>query len=600
MFTLVRRFFMAIKTYLKTFIFSRYHYKLLLSFLVCTVLPLIIMGFAFYRITYKIVENSILNSIVLVDDQVNIRINNRLNQVKDVSATLQYDMYSLLYKMHNTRDDLSILTNVRDNISLLQSTFNLYHIDIFLDNKNIAASEGLFFHSLDELEKFGIKNILNTNYEWSYKKEYRLPYVLDNKREAKDVIACVNALNNQATGNIDYVYCVLLTVNEFSEMLGFTERDLKGYIVDKAGGVIAHTDSELEGSKLRKEDLDLFLNYGSITEDKNLYYHMAVLDNGWYHVTEIPKEYIYRHVYSLLQTFILIIFISIPIVLVIIFLISKNLTKRIRRLSLAMENFKLGNIDLNSSLVTTVNSDFFDEIDKLGATFLNMQSSINKNMQSILELTLSEEKLKYQLLQSQINPHFLYNILGTIKTCQSIGKVDTANHMISNLTRFYRMSLRKSGEKIKIKDELEISRLYLEMEQICRKDKLSWEINAEDGIENYLICKFTLQPFLENSILHGYSIENTKIHINISVCYGDDEVIVIIEDNGCGIPNDKLEQIRYKLDNHIVDYDQHFGICNVNKRISGNDFGNGSVIIESVEKKGTRIIIKYAQMEENI
>lgn len=265
-----------------------------------------------------------------------------------------------------------------------------------------------------------------------------------------------------------------------------------------------------------------------------------------------------------------------------------------------MENFKLGNIDLNSSLVTTVNSDFFDEIDKLGATFLNMQSSINKNMQSILELTLSEEKLKYQLLQSQINPHFLYNILGTIKTCQSIGKVDTANHMISNLTRFYRMSLRKSGEKIKIKDELEISRLYLEMEQICRKDKLSWEINAEDGIENYLICKFTLQPFLENSILHGYSIENTKIHINISVCYGDDEVIVIIEDNGCGIPNDKLEQIRYKLDNHIVDYDQHFGICNVNKRISGNDFGNGSVIIESVEKKGTRIIIKYAQMEENI
>jgi len=53
-------------------------------------------------------------------------------------------------------------------------------------------------------------------------------------------------------------------------------------------------------------------------------------------------------------------------------------------------------------------------------------------------------------------------------------------------------------EKIKIKDELEIARLYLEMEQLCRKDKLSWEINTEDGIENYLICKFTLQPFFSN------------------------------------------------------------------------------------------------------
>ena len=172
--------------------------------------------------------------------------------------------------------------------------------------------------------------------------------------------------------------------------------------------------------------------------------------------------------------------------------------------------------------------------------------------------------------------------------------------MISNLTQFYRMSLRKSGEKIKIKDELEIARLYLEMEQLCRKDKLSWEINAEDGIENYLICKFTLQPFLENSILHGYSAENQIIHIVITVSYGDDEVIITIEDNGCGIPKEKLEQIRYKLVNHVVDYNKHFGICNVNKRISGADFGNGVVLIESQEKKGTCITIKYAQVEENV
>ena len=198
----------------------------------------------------------------------------------------------------------------------------------------------------------------------------------------------------------------------------------------------------------------------------------------------------------------------------------------------------------------------------------------------------------------QINPHFLYNILGTIKTCQSIGEVDTANHMITNLTRFYRMTLRKSGEKIKIKDELEISRLYLEMEQICRRDRLSWEIRAEDGVENYLICKFTLQPFLENSILHGYSTENASIHIILAVSYGDDEVIITIEDNGCGIPDDKLEQIRYKLKNHIVDYNQHFGICNVNKRISGFDFGNGEVLIESEKQKGTCITIRYAQMED--
>lgn len=596
---------MPINKKLLALILSKYHYKLLFSFLICTVLPLIIMGSAFYGIAHKIAGDSILNSVILADDQLNIRINNRINQVKNVADSMRYDMYSLIRKMRNNTKDFSVLANVRDNISLLKSTFNLYHIDIFIDDKNIASSEGLCFHSLKELGKSGIDDITKIDYEWVYKRNYTLPYVLNNKRISQDVAACVRILNNQATGDTEYAYMVLLRGSEFSKMLTdtFESLKLKGYISDKDGTIIAHTDQKLTGLKLKDEDLSFILKQSkNIQENGNVYYHTVKLSNGWYQVTEIPKDYIYKRIYILLKTFILIMFISIPIILMIIFLISGNLTKRISKLSSAMENFKLGNkgADLQISLTTAKNPDYFDEIDKLGVTFLNMQSSINKNMHSILELTLSEEKLKYRLLQSQINPHFLYNILGTIKTCQSIGKIDVANHMISNLTQFYRMSLRKSGEKIKIKDELEIARLYLEMEQLCRKDKLSWEINTEDGIENYLICKFTLQPFLENSILHGYSAENQIIHIVITVSYGDDEVIITIEDNGCGIPKEKLEQIRYKLVNHVVDYNKHFGICNVNKRISGADFGNGVVLIESEEKKGTCITIKYAQMEENV
>ena len=596
---------MPVNKKLLALILSKYHYKLLFSFLICTVLPLIIMGSAFYGIAHKIAGDSILNSVILADDQLNIRINNRINQVKNVADSMRYDMYSLIRKMRNNTKDFSVLANVRDNISLLKSTFNLYHIDIFIDDKNIASSEGLCFHSLKELGKSGIDDITKIDYEWVYKRNYTLPYVLNNKRISQDVAACVRILNNQATGDTEYAYMVLLRGSEFSKMLTdtFESLKLKGYISDKDGTIIAHTDQKLTGLKLKDEDLSFILKQSkNIQENGNVYYHTVKLSNGWYQVTEIPKDYIYKRIYILLKTFILIMFISIPIILMIIFLISGNLTKRIGKLSSAMENFKLGNkgADLQISLTTAKNPDYFDEIDKLGVTFLNMQSSINKNMHSILELTLSEEKLKYRLLQSQINPHFLYNILGTIKTCQSIGKIDVANHMISNLTQFYRMSLRKSGEKIKIKDELEIARLYLEMEQLCRKDKLSWEINTEDGIENYLICKFTLQPFLENSILHGYSAENQIIHIVITVSYGDDEVIITIEDNGCGIPKEKLEQIRYKLVNHVVDYNKHFGICNVNKRISGADFGNGVVLIESEEKKGTCITIKYAQMEENV
>ena len=591
---------MPIIRYIKNFIFSKYHHRLIFSFLICTLLPLILMGSVLYSITHKIAGDSILNSIILADDQLNIRINNRLNQAEKVSNTIQYDMYSLMQKMSDTREDFAIISNVRDNISLLKSTFDFYHIDIFLDDKNIAASEGLFFHPLSDLRKTGLEDIINSNQKWIYKKQYNLPYVINNTKNTQDVIACFNVLNNQVSGNTEYVYLVLLRTDELSKMLqeSFDNVNLTGYIIDQNGTVISHTSKELIGTKINNIDLNINPD-NTIVENSSLYYHIVVLDNGWYHITEIPKNYIFKHIYTLLRTFIIIIFLSVPIILLVIFFTSINLTDRISKLSSAMDNFKLGKKSIDVDYISALDNNYsFDEVDKLGLTFLNMQSSINKNMQSILELTLSEEKLKYQLLQSQINPHFLYNILGTIQTCQTIGKIDIANHMISNLTRFYRMSLRKSDEKIKIKDELEISKLYLEMEQLCRQDTLSWTINAEEGIENFLICKFTLQPFLENSILHGYSSEKTNIHININICYGDDEVIITIEDNGCGIPNDKLEQIRYKLNNHIVDYNQHFGICNVNKRISNTDFGNGIVLIESEERKGTKIIIKYAQMED--
>ena len=591
---------MPIIRYIKNFIFSKYHHRLIFSFLICTLLPLILMGSVLYSITHKIAGDSILNSIILADDQLNIRINNRLNQAEKVSNTIQYDMYSLMQKMSDTREDFAIISNVRDNISLLKSTFDFYHIDIFLDDKNIAASEGLFFHPLSDLRKTGLEDIINSNQKWIYKKQYNLPYVINNTKNNQDVIACFNVLNNQVSGNTEYVYLVLLRTDELSKMLqeSFDNVNLTGYIIDQNGTVISHTSKELIGTKINNIDLNINPD-NTIVENSSLYYHIVVLDNGWYHITEIPKNYIFKHIYTLLRTFIIIIFLSVPIILLVIFFTSINLTDRISKLSSAMDNFKLGKKSIDVDYISALDNNYsFDEVDKLGLTFLNMQSSINKNMQSILELTLSEEKLKYQLLQSQINPHFLYNILGTIQTCQTIGKIDIANHMISNLTRFYRMSLRKSDEKIKIKDELEISKLYLEMEQLCRQDTLSWTIHAEEGIENFLICKFTLQPFLENSILHGYSSEKTNIHININICYGDDEVIITIEDNGCGIPNDKLEQIRYKLSNHIVDYNQHFGICNVNKRISNTDFGNGIVLIESEERKGTKIIIKYAQMED--
>ncbi len=317
-------------------------------------------------------------------------------------------------------------------------------------------------------------------------------------------------------------------------------------------------------------------------------------------MTEIPDSYIMQNTHILIKSILLTILISLPLTILVVVLISKNLTRRIKTLSSAMETLQLDASDTNMKALVPQDRapETFDEIDKLGITFEKMQHSLNDNLQSILELSLTEERLKYQLLQSQINPHFLYNILGSIQTCQSLGKLDIANQMLTNLTRFYRMTLRKSEDLISIRDELTIAQLYLEMEKFCHKDNLTWESNMEDGIDNFLICKFTLQPFLENSIMHGLSQKTPEVHISIDLSYGDDTVIIVITDNGIGMAKEQLLELQKTLDEKIVNYEKHFGIGNVNKRISNPYFGNGRISVESCLYEGTSITIEFDQMEK--
>ena len=587
-------------------IFSGFRIKLLVAFFICTLLPLSIIGSIFYRVTYDIASDRIINSTILADDQLNTQINGRINQTENVADSIQYNMYTLAHYGSNLDEYLSAFNEVRNNIYLYKTTFDFHHIMIFLPQNQIGAAEGLYFYSIKDFFNYYLPDdqLINpgTDSIWFYQPNLKLPFILSQTDSENDVIACCRVLRNQSSQELEYAYLIFLNPYEFSNILQetFSDSRITSYIISDDRKIMAHTDISKCGTRLTQEIFSSISSHSETTYVENqTHYHSVRLDNGWYHVTEIPERYIRDNTRVLLKTILITILIMIPLTILIIILLSGNLTVRLRRLSTAMQNFQLGK-EVSQENLFPVSKDpyFYDEIDTLGLTFTDMQSSLNENMKSILDLSLSEEKLKYQLLQSQINPHFLYNILGTIKTCQSMGKLDIADQMITDLTRFYRLSLRKSKDLISIKDELEIARLYLEMEKLCHNDTLSWEIHAEDGIENYLICKFTLQPFLENCIQHGYSRSTTSIHIRMDIMYGDDEVIITIADNGVGIQPEQLKELQDTLENKTVNYEKHFGIGNVNKRISSPSFGNGSVQIESTPGEGTEVTIIFEQMEE--
>ena len=587
--------------------FSHFQTKLLCAFLLCTLIPIFIIGGISYAVSYNIAEDKILNASISSDEQLHTQFYNRLLQMENVADSLQYDMYNLI-QAETTEDTLTALSEARSNLSMFQASFNLAYISIFLPDEHMGAQENLYFFPLSSLSDFQLPgNALEnpgTSSIWFYQEGLSVPFLVSNTHDISDTLACCRILKHPDTGTLEYAYMIHLNASEFSSILqeSFQDKRISSYILTDNGKIIASNNKTLISTTLDKKKSDfLFQSKKPLKKQAHITYHTAQLQNGWLHVTEIPDSYIRQNTHVLINSILLTVLISLPLTVVVVIMFSKNLTRRIKVLSKAMETLQLDayNNNLQNLVPQNRSPETFDEIDKLGVTFQKMQHSLNDNLQSILELSLAEERLKYQLLQSQINPHFLYNILGSIQTCQSLGKLDIANQMLTNLTRFYRMTLRKSKDLIIIRDELTIANLYLEIEKLCHNDNLTWEINMEDGIDNFLICKFTLQPFLENSILHGISQNTPEIHISINLSYGDDTVIISITDNGIGIKEEQLQELRKTLSEKIVNYERHFGIGNVNKRISNPYFGNGSIAIESHLFEGTSITIEFDQMEEN-
>lgn len=590
--------------------FSSFRYKLLLAFLIATMVPLISLTFISYHISYNIARDHIIDSAVMTDKQLVSQLNDRLGQVENVADTIQFQMYSLNQPSSNKVDALKKFTAVKNNISLYKSTFDFFHIYVFLQPDQLGSKESLYFFSTDELSAYGLdKNIVSGSgfsSVWIPVSNMPLPKILSTKKSSADVILCVRALKNQATGILEYAYGIALDTSEISPYLQPAALDSRiySYILTDHGEIAAKNTSSLNLSGISKAQFQkLKGNADSSFHSGDKYYNCCTLSNGWLHVTEIPESYIQGNTHILIRALLITVLIFLLLTVIIVILFSENLTRKITALSYAMEAFQLGYDPEHLSIVTVPHPDDpsrYDEIDRLGITFEDMQHTIAGNLKSIVNLSVNEERLKYQLLQSQINPHFLYNILGSIRTCQSLGKLDIADQMIADLTAFYRLTLRKSKELIPIKDELEIARLYLEMEKLCHKDNLDWEIEAEDGIENFLICKFTLQPFLENSILHGISSGTPAVFISIHVLYGDDTVVISIEDNGAGMDSETLAQLRHAIEHNVIDYEKHFGISNVSSRISNPLYGNGSVRIRSNPGNGTYVTIEFEQMEEDI
>lgn len=264
--------------------------------------------------------------------------------------------------------------------------------------------------------------------------------------------------------------------------------------------------------------------------------------------------------------------------------ISNRISNPIRRLDGSVREIERGNLDVN-----IVPSGSY-EVEHLGNSVKNMLSRIKVLMSDLVEEHNAKRKSEFDTLQSQINPHFLYNTLDIIVWMIENEKPDKAVSIVTALAKFFRISLSKGKNIITVRDEVEHVRNYLMIQNMRFKNRFEYNIKADDEVLSYSSLKLMLQPLVENAIYHGMEFMDGDGEIDISVYKENDDLYFTITDNGLGMSEDVASTL---LSKDIIPSKRGsgIGVKNVNERIKLY-FGAGyGLFVESEPDEGTKITI---------
>ena len=363
------------------------------------------------------------------------------------------------------------------------------------------------------------------------------------------------------------------------------------YLMDGGGEIICHPKAQLIDSGLVKEDNLRVADWkegsyrGDFDGEERITTVKSIGYTGWKAVGVIPTGSL---TLNTLKTRLFAVFIVLLFLFVLALInayISSRITDPIQELGKSVSRLESGDLDAP----VYVGGSY--EIRNLGNSIQGMALRIKQLMNDIVVEHESKRKSEFDTLQSQINPHFLYNTLDIIVWMIENEKKTDAVRVVTALARFFRISLSKGKSIITVKDELEHVRNYLMIQQMRFKNKFTYEIDADEDTLELASLKLMLQPMVENAIYHGMEFMDGDGEISIRVWREENDLYLRVRDNGLGMTEEQVENL-FKDNAHVPSKrGSGIGVRNVNQRVQLY-FGEGyGVRIESEPDEGTDVII---------
>lgn len=284
--------------------------------------------------------------------------------------------------------------------------------------------------------------------------------------------------------------------------------------------------------------------------------------------------------------------------IIIIMYFSHSFSGRVERFLKQMQKAAGGSFELEEKLEG--NDEISELYDYLGTMIYQIQRLLAEVYREKLHaerLTIQQKDAEFKMLASQINPHFLYNTLETIRMRARRSKQYDIEEIVKLLAKIMRSTLQAGANEVTIREETELVENYLKIQQYRFGERIRYQIDMDEGTEQLLILPLIMQPIVENSIIHGLEGKEGAGTIQVSICSRRENVIITIRDDGLGMSAEKLKKLRRKL-NSYSEKGKHIGVSNVHQRVKLR-YGDGyGVEIDSVEGSYTKVQIWLPEAEK--
>lgn len=307
---------------------------------------------------------------------------------------------------------------------------------------------------------------------------------------------------------------------------------------------------------------------------------------GWRTVGVFSMDEVMSSVNTIVYILFTCVIISLVLVVIVSFKFSRTLTNPIFKLKRLMKQAESGD------LTVRFNFEHNDEIGELGQSFNHMIARIDQLIQMVYVEQENKRTAEMKSLQEQIKPHFLYNTLDTISWMARDYDAEDIVRLVDALTNMFRIGLSHGKDIITVKEEITHVSNYLYIQKIRYKDKLNYVIHVDESLYAIEVPKLILQPLVENAIYHGVKAKRGGGTITITGVPEGENLVFTVQDNGAGMPQEKVEELNRRMsERSVLDEQKSFGLFYIRERIQlcyGTGYG---VHVESALGEGTRVTI---------